>query len=272
MSSPFRGNPVRKNGEDVMKELFLSVVIPSYNEERNLERGVLREVYDFLKTKKFSWEVIISDDGSSDNSLRIVKDQIKEFDHFKVLENPHGGKPSALNFGIEAAQGKYILFTDMDQSTPIRELDKLLPFVNEGKKVVIGSRGISRKNFPFYRRLGSIVFMQFRKSFVLSDINDTQCGFKLFDRKLVAQAFPKLEFFRHDQEAVGWKVTSYDVELLHIIEKLGATIAEVRVIWKDADVSKTKGGGISRYFRESKEMFMQILRVKLNDMKGMYDN
>lgn len=254
-----------------MKELFLSVIIPSYNEERNLERGILREVYDFLKTQSFSWEVLISDDGSTDKSRDLVKKQIKNFTNFRLLENAHGGKPSALFHGIESAVGKYVLFTDMDQSTPITELTKLTPFVKEGYEAVIGSRGLKRKNFPFYRKLGSVAFMQFRKIFVLSDINDTQCGFKLFERNLVHKAFPKLEFFREEQNAIGWKVTSYDVELLHIIEKMGTKIKEVRVVWKDEDTSKTKGGGVSRYLRESKEMLLQILRVKMNDIKGMYD-
>jgi hypothetical protein len=106
---------------------------------------------------------------------------------------------------------------------------------------------------------------------VLSDINDTQCGFKLFNRKVVLEAFPKLEFFRKKTEAIGWKVTSYDVELLHIIEKMKGKIKEVVVEWEDADVSKGKGGGVSRYVNESLDMLFQIFRVKRNDLTGLYD-
>jgi len=137
---------------------------------------------------------------------------------------------------------------------------------------VIGSRGLSRKNFPFYRRLGAIVFATFRKLFILPEINDTQCGFKLFSKDVVAKAFPRLQFFRDKRVARGWVVTSFDVELLHIIKKMGYTIEEVPVIWEDSDKSVSKGGSLSRYFKESKEMFIQILRVKWNDLRGFYDN
>lgn len=249
--------------------MYLSIIIPCYNEEANLKRNVLNSIYNFLKTKDFQWEVLISDDGSTDKSRSIVKEQIKSLKNFYLLENPHGGKPSALSFGIKKAKGEYVLFTDMDQSTPISELDRLLKHAT-GNGAVIGSRGHSRKDFPLYRRLGSVVFSTFRRTLILPELTDTQCGFKLFKTGVIKKAFPKLEFFRTKQRAVGWKVTSYDVELLHIIKKMGEKISEVPVKWNDEDTSKSKGGSVERYIRESKEMFMQILRVKLNDWKGLY--
>lgn len=252
------------------KTTFLSIIIPCYNEAGNLRRGVLSDVYKFLKKKKFTWEVIISDDGSTDESKKLVKKQIKRWKNFRFLENAHGGKPSALLHGIKKAKGEYVLFTDMDQSTPIAELDKLLPFVKGGYEIVIGSRGMSRENFPFYRKLGAVVFIGLRKALILPNINDTQCGFKLFKRKIVNKVFPKLEFFRVKQRVQGWKVTSFDVELLHIVDTLGHKIKEVVVEWNDEDTSGSKGGGLQRYVRESVEMFSQILRVKLNDMRGFY--
>ena len=129
---------------------------------------------------------------------------------------------------------------------------------------------MKRKNFPLYRKLGALVFMYIRKAFVLSDIDDTQCGFKLFERNLVKKVFPKLEFFKKNKKAKGWTVTSWDVELLHIIEKMGKKIMEVKVIWEDTDISSSKGGSFGRYFKESKDMLFQIIRVKLNDLRGMY--
>jgi dolichyl-phosphate beta-glucosyltransferase len=254
------------------KSILLSIIIPCYNEDANLHRGVLKEVYDFMQTKKFNWEVIVSDDGSTDDSRDLVRTQIKNFKNFKLLENPHGGKPSALWFGIKEAKGRYVLFADLDQSTPIDQLDKLLPFLAKKVGAVIGSRGLLRKNFPFYRRMGSIVFMAFRKLFILPEIDDTQCGFKLFRRIVVFKGFPKLELFRKTKEVKGWAVTSWDVEILHIVKKMGYKIEEVPVDWEDIDISKNKGSVLSRYFKESKEMLLQILRVKRNDMMGMYDN
>ncbi len=249
--------------------IYLSVVIPSYNEEANLKKNVLHEVYDYLKKKGFSWEVIISDDGSTDESRKLVKKQINDFPNFKLLENPHGGKPSALLYGIKSARGKYILFADMDQSTPIRELDKLLPYIEKPLVgAVIGSRGLIRKDFPFYRRLGAIVFATLRRLLILPEITDTQCGFKLFQASVLKKSFPKLEFFRSKESVVGWKVTSYDVELLYILKKMGYKIKEVPVSWSDKDISKGKGYSLQKYIMESKEMFMQILRVKLKEGIG----
>ncbi len=255
-----------------MKDLFLSVIIPCYNEEENLKKGVLESVNVFLKERKFSWEVIISDDGSTDKSKEIIKKDIQNYSNFKLLENPHGGKPSALWYGIQKASGRYILFTDMDQSTPIKELLKLIPFTKD-KSVgaVIGSRGLARKNFPFYRRLGAVVFTTFRKILILPEINDTQCGFKLFRHDILLKTFPLLEFFKSKQKAKGWKVTSFDVELLHLVSKMSYEIEEIPVLWADTDKSVSKGRGLNRYLKESKEMLFQILRVKLNDIKGLYD-
>lgn len=251
--------------------LYLSVVIPCYNEEKNLHKGVLLAIKEYLESKKFSWEVIVSDDGSTDKSRELIRNQIRNYPNFRLLKNLHGGKPSALWAGIKEAKGKYILFTDMDQSTPMDQLHKLLPFLGRGVGSVIGSRGLVRKNYPVYRRLGSIIFVSVRKLAILPEVSDTQCGFKLFRKSVVEKAFPRLEFFKKQIKARGWTVTSFDVELLHIIKKMGYMIEEVPVLWEDKDISESKGGGIGRYFKESKEMLSQIIRVKMNDMRGLYE-
>jgi len=252
--------------------IYLSVIIPCYNEEENIKKGVLGQVNDFLSNLKESWEVVISDDGSSDKGKNLIKEEIKKYKNFILLENPHGGKPSALWYGIQKSKGTHILFSDMDQSTPINELSKLIPFIKDASVgAVIGSRGLARKNFPFYRRLGAIVFITFRKLLILPEINDTQCGFKLFKKSVLLKTFPKLEFFRREQKVKGWKVTSFDVELLHLISKMSYGIEEVPVLWQDTDKSISKGGGPERYIKESKEMLLQVLRVKINDIKGLYN-
>jgi dolichyl-phosphate beta-glucosyltransferase len=158
--------------------MYLSVLIPMYNEKENLERGVLAKVENFMRRQKFAWEVIISDDGSTDNSLELAKNLVKDRPSFRVLTNGHGGKPHALWQAIKKAKGEYVLFDDMDQSTPIDELKKLLPFFRD-HQVIIGSRGIQRRDYPLLRRLGSAVFLVARKLMLLGQINDTQCGFKV---------------------------------------------------------------------------------------------
>lgn len=249
-----------------MSEIYLSVVIPCYNEMENLQRGVLDEVNDFLVKQNFSWEVIISDDGSTDEGKNIVLEQIKGKKNFRLVQNFHGGKPLAVWSGIKNAGGQYVLFTDMDQSTPIKEVLKLIPYF-EKYEVVIGSRGMERDNFSILRKIGSNVFRVFRKTLMLRDINDTQCGFKAFQTDVAKKIFPMLQFFKKEEAVKGWKVTSFDVELLFIAEKLGFKIKEVPVEWKDRDVAKGKK---KSYLKESKEMLMQILRVKLNDLRGLY--
>jgi dolichyl-phosphate beta-glucosyltransferase len=259
---------------ETMKQLnnvFLSVVISSYNEEENIRKGALKHIYGFLSKKNFSWEVIINDDGSTDKSKALLKDQISKLTGFRFIEGNHGGKPAGLANGLNVARGKYILFTDMDQSTPIEEIDKLLPHLKKDVGAVIGSRGLERKNFPIYRRIGAIVFRTFRQALILPEISDTQCGFKLFDAEVLKKCFPKIEFFKNTGSVKGWKVTSYDVELLHLIKKARSKIEEVEVGWQNEDISTGKGGSLERYFKESKEMLVQILRVKLNDLRGLYD-
>lgn len=246
---------------------YLSIVIPCYNETENLQREVLSEVDEFLKNQKFTWEVIVSDDGSTDKSREIVAGQIKGMKDFRLIENEHGGKPSAVWGGIKNSIGEYVLFTDMDQSAPIKEVLKLLPYF-KNFEVVIGSRGVERENFSIIRKIGSNVFRLFRKTLMLKGINDTQCGFKAFRLDVANKIFPMLQFFKKGKIIKGWKVTSFDVELLFLAEKFGYKIKEVPVEWKDRDVAKGKK---KSYFKESKEMLMQILRVKLNDLKGLYD-
>lgn len=250
-----------------MSEIFLSIIIPCYNEKENLQRGVLSEVYDYLIAQGFKWEVIISDDGSGDSSVELIKEEIKNKNGLTLLKNEHGGKPAAIWQGIKKAKGSFILFTDMDQSTPISELHKVIPCFKE-YQVVIGSRGLERKNSSALRQVGSAAFRNFRKLILLRDINDTQCGFKAFQTKVAREIFPKLEFFKKKNLAKGWKVTSFDVELLFIAEKLGYRIKEVPVEWEDRDVSRGKQRS---YLKESLEMLEQIIRVKINDLKGIYD-
>src|SRR5947209_5063199 len=111
-----------------MEKIALSVVIPCYDEMANLQKGVLEKVKNFLDKKKFSFEVIVVDDGSTDGSVEFLKEFVKANRHFRLLQNAHFGKAGAVTKGMLEAKGERVLFTDMDQATPIEEIDKLLPF------------------------------------------------------------------------------------------------------------------------------------------------
>jgi dolichyl-phosphate beta-glucosyltransferase len=257
-----------------IKEPHISIVIPCYNEERNLKRGVLEEVRGYIAKQDYSWEVIIVNDESSDNSRNLVENFVKAAGNFSLCDIPHGGKPSAVWAGIQQARGEIVLFTDMDQSTPIDELGKLLPWYEKGFDVVIGSRGTSREGFSIIRQIGSVAFRTFRRIFLLRDISDTQCGFKSCRREAALEVFPRLQFFKQKDQPTGWKVSAYDVELLYLFEKAGYSIKEIQVAWQNRDESDTKdqAGGLARYFKESIEMAKEIVRVKVNQLKGMYDS
>lgn len=251
-----------------MSKPFLTVILPCYNEIKNLKRDVLVAIDKYLNTQDYTSEVIVSDDGSSDGSIEFVKKFATTHPRFSVLENSHAGKASALSSALKKATGDYTLFTDMDQSTPISELDKLVPYTRDGDKVVIGSRGIVRNDAPLYRKLASVIFMLARRSILLPEIVDTQCGYKLLETKLARVVFKKMLVLKNLESAKGWKVTAYDVEMLYIAKKLGNKITEVRVIWNDEDTSVGKE---RNFVKESIDMIIQILRVRYNDLRGRYN-
>lgn len=249
-------------------KIFISVIIPNYNEYGNIKRGVLEEVYQYLSAHNYPWEVIISDDGSVDGSLDLIEFKLAKLPGFRILKNKHAGKPFAIKSGIKEAKGKYVLLTDMDQSTPISELDKLLPLAKEGNKVIIGSRGVRRSDSTPIRQLASVIFLLARRAILLPRIKDTQCGFKLIDTEVARKIFRRMRIFGRSQDSSGWKVTAYDVEMLFLARKMGIGISEIRVKWRDEDTSVGKK---RNFVKESIEMFTEIIRVRVNDLLGKYD-
>ncbi len=249
------------------KRPFLSVIIPCYNEETNLRRGVLEEVEKYLRGQGYSSEVIISDDGSTDKSIKIIEKFVKQHPGFKLLKNQHAGKPFAIKSGLIKAKGEIVLFTDMDQSAPIAELEKLLPWSEKGFDLVIGSRGKERKHFPWYRKLISFGFRLFRRTLLLRSIIDTQCGFKAINQKAGMAIFKKMQMFKEEKKTSGWRVGAWDVEMLFVAGKLGYKIKEVKVSWEDRDVTQGKQ---RNFIKESKEMLQEIFRVRLNEILGRY--
>jgi len=245
----------------------LSVVITNYNEKENLQRGVLEQMHQYLKSVDFSWEVIINDDGSTDGGDQIIKKFVEKNKDFKLIHGSHGGKAAGLLNGIKHATGEIILTTDMDQSTPLNEFDKLYPWFGKGYDVVFGSRGKLRENFPWYRQLTSWGFRTVRSIFLLRHVSDTQCGFKAYKSEVLKRIFPQLEVLKSNKSK-GWVVSAFDVELLYMAEKVGANLKEVEVKWRDEDTSTGKQ---RNFVKESVEMLKQILMVKMNDFAGKYE-
>ncbi len=251
-----------------MKKPYLSVVIPCYNEAANLQAGVLNQVEDYLKKQRYTWEVVIADDGSTDKSLKLVQAFTRSRSRFRLLKLKHGGKAAALRGGIEAAEGEIVLMTDMDQSAPLREVEKLLGWFDQSYEVVIGSRGLVRKGTSWYRKVMSVGFWLVRGVFVLREIKDTQCGFKAFRGEVIKDLFPQLEVFRHSKTAKGWTVSAFDVELLFLVKKRGYRLKEVVIDWENRDRSTTKK---HNFVAESKGMALQVWQVWTNNLKGVYE-
>lgn len=155
----------------------VSLVIPCFNEEVNIQKGVLDRVGNFTQNHPDIREVIIVDDGSDDSSKEIIKEKyLPLFTKFRLVENAHQGKALAVMKGIEEAQYPYVMFSDIDLATPLEESSKILKGLKEGNDVVIGSRAQKRQGAPFTRQLQSMGFTFVRNTIIgLHGIQDTQC-------------------------------------------------------------------------------------------------
>jgi glycosyltransferase involved in cell wall biosynthesis len=243
---------------------YLSVVIPAYNEEFNLRTGVLDSVYDYLSQQKYSWEVLFVDDGSTDGTLKIAGEFAKKHNKFIVLPQPHRGKAGTVTAGILKANGEIIIFTDTDQATPIDQVEKVLPKLNKGYSVVIGSRH-GREGAPLIRKIMASGFSFLRLIILRLPYKDTQCGFKAFTNQAANQIFKRLEIFSQKTKSKGASVTAgFDLEVLYIARKLGYKVAEVPVDWHHKEGTKVNP------IKDSIEGFRGLIMVRLNALQGKY--
>lgn len=212
---------------------FLSVVIPAYNEETNIRLGALEKVTRYLDKQTYTWEVVVVDDGSKDASSVLLDEYAKSNTGFRVIHNAHLGKAGTVIAGVLAARGGIVLFSDLDQATPLSEVEKLLPWFGKGADVVIGSRSGRRQGAPISRIIMARGFMLLRSLFLgLNGITDTQCGFKAFKHDVAKNIFSKLQLYGASHEAQGPMVTAgFDIEVLFLAKQLGYKIREVPVEW-----------------------------------------
>ena len=250
-----------------MEKIFLSVVIPSYDEMANLQKGVLDKVNHFLSEKQFHFEVIVVDDGSTDGSAQFVKKFCENNSNFRLINNPHLGKAGAVTTGVFNSKGEYVLFTDMDQATPIGEINNLLPYFDKGYDVVIGSRKDQRKGSPWTRKIMAKGMMLLRTILVgIHGISDTQCGFKMFKNSVAQVLFKKLNKIHNNfQKVKGSSVSAgFDVEILYIAQKLGYKIKEVPVDWLYVETRRVNP------IKDSIAGIIDLLRIKSKDLRGEY--
>lgn len=228
----------------------ISVIVPAYNERRRLPQS-LQAIRAYAERSGRTIEVVVVDDGSTDGTADLAAEHAADPLAVRVLRNDgNRGKGYSVRRGMIEAGGDVLLLSDADLSTPIEELDKLLPWMDAGYEVVIGSRAMAESVLdppqPFFRRLLGRTFGKVRRAIILPDIWDTQCGFKLFRRDAAHAVFP-------EQQADGF---AFDCEVLGLARKMGYRIREVGVTWRDDRDSKV------RPVRDSLAILLSLLRIR----------
>jgi glycosyltransferase involved in cell wall biosynthesis len=248
--------------------IYLSVIIPAFNESQNFKKGAIDEVYKYLKAQKYSFEIIFVDDGSTDNTIELLTNFSKNKPEIVIISNPHMGKGPTVYSGMMRAKGENRLFTDFDQATPIKEVEKLLPFRLKGFEVIIGSRegqGAKREKEPFYRHLMGRGFNLVVKIFAVRGIDDTQCGFKLLSQKATLDLLPKLSTTNKNKIRKDAFTGAFDVELLFLAKKNHYQIAQVPVFWKHVKSVRVDP------IKDSIRMFIEVIIIRLNAILGKYN-
>ncbi|MCL4390440.1 MAG: glycosyltransferase [Patescibacteria group bacterium] len=214
---------------------YLSVVIPAYNEARNFRDGVLDQAIGYLKKQKYSWEVLLVNDGSTDDTKVLLEGFCKKNRNCRLMTISHGGKAAAVTAGMLAAGGEMVVFTDFDQSTPLNQIEKFIKEHKAGAGVVVGDRGgMGKMNNTLFRRIRSMVFVTLVNIILLPGIRDSQCGFKSFTGGAAKEIFKSLKVTR-TRKVTGGYMGAFDVEVLYLARKFGYKIVQVPVIWKNVE-------------------------------------
>jgi len=229
---------------------YLSIIIPAYNEAERLPLALV-DIDKYLSSAPYSYEILVVNDGSTDDTALIVKNMMNAVKGLKLIDNRENrGKGSAVRQGMLLARGEIRLFTDADQSTSIDHLEKVLPFLTDADglnyDVVLGSRGLKESRMnppqPFYRRIlgkgGNLI----AQLIAVRGIWDTQCGFKAFTADAAEKIFSLANIN-------GW---GFDIETLALARALGYRVKEIPVRWANSRFSHVRG---TAYLKTLLEVF-----------------
>ncbi|HZY44938.1 MAG TPA: dolichyl-phosphate beta-glucosyltransferase [Anaerolineae bacterium] len=231
--------------------------MPAYNEEQRLPDS-LAQVDRFVTAQNYPIEVIIVNNNSRDNTLKIAQDFAASYAYTRVLNEPRQGKGAAVRKGMLNGNGEYLFICDADLSMPIEQVNKFLPPVIDRYDVAIASReikGAQRIGEPQYRHLMGRVFNLIVRVLAIPHIQDTQCGFKVFQRNAARDVFAL-------QTIDGW---GFDVEVLFIALKRKYKLIEVPITWYYKPQTKISP------IRDSMKMVFEVLKVRRNGWRGQYD-
>lgn len=240
----------------------LSIVIPAYNESSRLAEP-LREVINFVTSSKLNAEIVVVDDGSSDDTARVAENVCAEFNNIAsrvIRYEQNRGKGFAVKTGLLAANADLALFSDADLSTPIEEIHKLVEPIKSGEfDVTFGSRALDRSligtHQPWRREQGGKVMNLIIRTMSGLPFSDTQCGFKAFD---MTKFRPLLDVMTIDR-------FGFDVEFLFVANYHNLRLAEIPVRWNDVEGSKVSP------FRDTRRMFSELSQIRRNARNGQYD-
>lgn len=249
-------------------KIFLSVIIPAYNEEKRLPK-TLQAVGAYLQKQHWRSEIIVVSDGSKDRTAEAAQAMTPQMPYLRVIANKENhGKGYVVRQGILEANGEYRIFMDADNSTSVDQVEKMLPWFSaeggsapggeQGFGIVIGSRDIKGAVIAtpqswLRKLLGNIFNLIVQTISGLWGIWDTQCGFKGFSKEAVEKIFPLLTINR-------W---AFDVEILAVAKKFNIKIKEIPVTWINDANSKVKFSGMVK-------MLFEVLQVRLNLLTNKY--
>ncbi|MFH2012293.1 MAG: dolichyl-phosphate beta-glucosyltransferase [Pseudomonadota bacterium] len=242
----------------ILINIYLSIVIPAYNEAKRIA-PTLGQIDEYLAKKDYKYEILVVDDGSTDETCKLVNEVAQQIPHIILLENRiNRGKGYSVRKGVLSGRGEIILFSDADLSTPIQEIDKLAAWLDMGYDISIGSRALTGSEIlemqPWYRQAMGKTFNSLVQLLTVSGIKDTQCGFKLFKKEAA-------EFLFEKQVIDGF---AFDVEILFLANKNGYRIKEVPVQWVNSPCSRV------HIFKDSLAMFSDLIRIRIRYLIGKY--
>lgn len=241
-----------------MEPVTLSIVLPAYNEAARIGASLDR-ITDYAQRHPWTVEVVVVNDGSTDNTADIVRQYGERYPWLRLIENPgNRGKGFSVRNGMLHARGDILLFSDADLSSPIEEADKLIAAIQGGADVAIGSRWV-RKELqvvpqPLRRQVLGRLFNLALRLVLGLNFKDTQCGFKAFRRSAAELVFTQ-------QQIETW---GFDPELLYLARKANLRIVEVAVYWAHAEGTRLHP------LRDGIRMFAQLFQIRWNAITGKY--
>lgn len=237
---------------------MISIIIPVFNEENRIRQN-LETINSYAKSSKEPIEILVVDDGSTDQTPKILEEYKAKFGIKVITQTPNQGKGAAIRTGVSNATGEKILFTDIDLSVPIETLDSFNEAMTEDVDIVIGSRENPDSKIEaaqsWLRETAGYSFTILTNAILQVGVSDFTCGFKLFKREAARKIFSH-------QQIKRW---AFDAETMYLAKKYEFKIQEMPVTWRHNEGSKVK-------FPEALiDSMFGLFQIRLNDFLGKYE-